>query len=375
MSSDAIELNGKRYDAATGVMLGTGRHPLPGRVSTMQTAHHRGRSIDGFAHRSPAAPKQAPIAHVGQSLNTKNAAGTARAMDGFARSNANTVVPHNPEHSQTLKRTVVKMPHFERKTSIKKQSPAERQAAVLNPVAPKLSVSQVNPERAERSRQVMRHQQVAHFNKAEQKQQNPQAAAIEAAPPISMPRRRPATRAVPEQNEEDMFERAIAQATSHEQKAPKRRTSWKRKLGNSAAVLVALIVVGVFVAYLNLPTIELNLASSRAGFKPTMPNYKALGYTFDSPIKIAGNKVSMNFTSGDSQFTLTQEASNWDNQTLMDTLATQSDSIPRTVSSGGHTIYMTHTNQATWVSGGIRYDLTGNQNLDNQEITAVVDSM
>jgi hypothetical protein len=59
----------------------------------------------------------------------------------------------------------------------------------------------------------------------------------------------------------------------------------------------------------------------------------------------------------------------------METLASQSDSLPKTIQSHGHTIYMVRTNQASWVNGGIRYDLTGNANLNKQEITSVADSM
>lgn len=372
--SSTIELNGKKYDAATGSLLGSGTsHRYPSKVTGTIKAHHRGRSMDGFAVKAQAlVPKTSPVANQ-SSLPTKRTVVGTRAMDGFARTSSNELTPHRPERSHTLMRGAVKMPHLALKPAIKKQLPVERQAATLSTVAPKLSASQVNPNRLEHARKVPRSQHIKHFN-ARPQQATPVVTPVQTA--ISLPRKQPASApAAPEQSEEDMFEKAIAQATSHEQKAPKKRGSWKRKLAGSAAVVVALIVVGIFVAYLNLPTIELNLASTQAGFKPTIPNYKALGFTFDSPIKTTSGKVSMSFSSGDSQFTLTQQPSNWDNQTLMETLATQSDIIPKTIQSAGHTIYMTHTNQATWVNGGIRYDLTGNANLNNQEIAAVVGSM
>jgi hypothetical protein len=269
-------------------------------------------------------------------------------------------------------RRTVKPPQLDMKPAIKKQVPLEQRAAALHPVTPKLSARRISPSRQAHANQVARSQQVAHFN-ANQTQTTrsvtpqPVATAARRRPVMATPRK--------EQSEDDMFELAIAQATSHEQKAPKRRMSWKRKLASTGAVVVGLAVIGVFVAYLNLPTIEVNLASSQAGFHATMPNYKSLGYALSGPVKTSGGTVAMSFTSGDSQFTLTQEASNWDNQTLMQTLASQSDSLPKSIQSDGRTIYMTRTNQATWVNGGIRYQLVGNANLNNQEITSVADSM
>jgi hypothetical protein len=268
-------------------------------------------------------------------------------------------------------RGAVKTPHLDLKPAIKAQLPAERPAAGLSRVSPKLSASQVNPNRLAHAKKVPRSHHVKHFDAS--------PASVDltpVAPPVVTPHRHPIAPVQPvEQSEEDLFESAIAHATSHEQKAPRRRMSWKRKLGNSAAVFVALLVIGVFIAYLNLPAIEVNVASMQAGFHATVPNYKALGFALDGPVKANSGKIAMSFTSGDSQFTLTQQASNWDNQTLMETLASQSDSIPKTIQSHGHTIYMVRTNQASWVNGGIRYDLTGNANLDKQEITSVADSM
>jgi hypothetical protein len=376
LSNKTVELNGKRYDAVSGVFLGSSqKHPRPTKIVSISRGRHQGRSIDGFAAKSSAlAPTaSASLSRTAPVLSTKStlAKGAVRSVDGFAHI-TNNLTPHQPARSQTLKREAVKTPHIDIKPAIKRQLPAERHASLLHHIAPKPSASRVDPQRLAHANQVSRSQHVRHFGPS-RRAHAPQPVP---SPQATVPQRHHALPPQPvEQSEEDMFESAIAQATSHEQKAPKRHASWKRRLANTGAIVVALIVIGIFVAYLNLPTIEINVASAQAGFHVTMPNYKALGFSFDSPVKTEGSTVSMNFTSGDSDFTLTQQASNWDNQTLMDTLATQSDVIPKTIQSEGHTIYMTHTDQATWVDGGIRYDLTGNANLNSQEITAVADSL
>lgn len=370
MSSNTVELNGKRYDAVTGTFLGSSRRPRLDKAGGILKSHHRGRSLDGFAHKSsPAintAPQAPPSLLSTTALSHTSSKSHRHSMDGFAHT-INNLVPHLPEHSLTLKRQAVSPPKLQMKPAIKKILPAEKHASVLHPITPKPSVSRVDQDRLAHAHQVARNRHVRHFSPNQAQVSTPRATAMPQPLAPAAPR--------PEQSEEDMFELAIAQATSHEQKAPKQRRSWKRKLANSGAVVLALLVIAIFTAYLNLPTIEVNIASRQAGFHVTMPNYKALGFAFESPIKTANGVVSMNFSSGDSKFTITQQASNWDNATLMDSLATQSDTIPKAVQSNGHTIYMTHTNQATWVNGGIRYDLTGNANLTAQQIMAVADSL
>jgi hypothetical protein len=380
LSSSTVELNGKRYDAVTGVFLGNSSvRPRPDKLGDTLKGHHQGRSIDGFGSRLPALTttlKRQPVAH-SSGFHSRAAVTPVRhpspvqSMDGFAQV-TNTVVPHQPARSLTLMRGAVKSPEIVRKPVVEGTVPVGKQAAELHHVTPKLSAARVNPSRLEHAKQVVRSHSVKHF----QTNQQQASRATPAPQPVSVPPHRsaPPIQRI-EQTEEDMFESAIAQATSHEQKAPKRHMSLKRKLGNSAAALVAMVVIGIFIAYLNLPTIEINVASAQAGFHATVPNYKELGFTMDGPVRASGGTVAMSFSSGDSQFTLTQEASNWDNQTLMETLASQSDSLPKSILSSGRTIYMIRTNQATWVNGGIRYQLTGNANLNSQEITSVADSM
>lgn len=174
----------------------------------------------------------------------------------------------------------------------------------------------------------------------------------------------------------DMFESAIASATSHQQKPPRvaRRRGRAQKVVGGIVTLCTLLVVCALLAYINLTTIELRFASMEAGFNATVPNYRELGFSLEA-IKLAGKTVAMNFLSGNTSFTLTQQASNWDSQTLLETMSSETDSLPQTLQSDGHTIYVFANNHATWVSGGIHYDINGNTNLNTQEITSFADSM
>lgn len=373
MSTNTVELNGKRYNAITGVFLGNSEHTQSKKAKSYAKGHHQGRSMDGFASKSSdvTTTLASKTAQNSTAANSKPARSRRRSTDGFAKA-ANNLIPHRLERSLTLRREAVKSPKFELKRAIKKQLPIEKHNAALHPFVPKPSVSQVDPNRLAHASKVLRSQHIKHFNP-----HKPQTHQPLSAPPAAAMLRQQQANLTPrvEQTEEDMFELAIAQATSHEQKAPKQRLSMKRKLANAGAIVIALLVIGSFVAYLNLPAIEVNFASKDVGFNVIMPNYQALGFTFDGPVKTSNGVVAMHFASGDSAFTLTQQASDWDNQTLADSLATQTDTMPKIIQSNDHTIYMLHTNQATWVDGGIRYSLSGNANLNTQEITAVADSL
>lgn len=171
----------------------------------------------------------------------------------------------------------------------------------------------------------------------------------------------------------DIFEAAIAHARSHEQAAP-RRTKRSNKILNWAAGLGAFLLIASFVAYLNMNTIELRVASVRAGFSADMPNYQPTGYAL-GPVTAQKGKVSLSFQSGESTYSITQEVSNWDSQSLYDNyVAALGDAD--TIESKGRTIYIYNGNNATWVNGGVRYEINGNNaSLSSDELVAMATSM
>src|SRR5690606_14896199 len=77
-----------------------------------------------------------------------------------------------------------------------------------------------------------------------------------------------ATPKTPASPHSDILDKALARASSHEQPAHKvrRRTTIRRKLVNSLAIVAAFLIIGGFITYLNLPQIQLKVASVQAGF-------------------------------------------------------------------------------------------------------------
>src|SRR5207253_1604272 len=77
----------------------------------------------------------------------------------------------------------------------------------------------------------------------------------------------------------DMFEHALKHARSHEQPPLKKRHIRHSRVLNIAAGVAAFVVLGGFIAYLNMTNIQLRVASAEAGFHASMPSYKPTGYT------------------------------------------------------------------------------------------------
>ena len=179
----------------------------------------------------------------------------------------------------------------------------------------------------------------------------------------------------PVQSHTDIFEAAIARAESHKQpKHPAKRPA-HRRLINTMAVIAAFLVIGGFVTYLNIPNIKLHVASIQAGFKAEMPDYKPTGYALQDGIHRSGNTVSLRFTSGENNYTITQQPSIWNSQTLEENTLALAGSKHKTVEAGGRTVFIYNGSNAVWVNGGVRYDLTTNAPLSTTDITSLASSL
>jgi hypothetical protein len=425
-----IELNGKQYDALTGALLGESR--IAATPATKATHLQRqGRNMDGFIRaKGPAnnlkpvvvkptptpddALEPRPISHaVSHPKQGKSMGGIKAAGAGGGHRTAKTLAHHQPEKPKTLMRHVVKKPKANMKPAIKTTVPAEMMArpksTLAKPLEKKMSVMQVNPVRLGRARQVPKSHHIQRFNAGRQQsnQQIPSPANIaEQAGTASLrptqqytarPVRqdfRPGAQAIaaiaapagssqaPQQASQidstDIFEAALAHATSHEQQSPvlaRRRQARRKRLMNVMAGLGAFLVIAGFLAYLNRPAIELRVASMRAGFHAEMPNYKPTGYALEGGVKTSNGRVAMQFRSGENNYWITQEASDWNSSTLLDQSSEQRGAPTRTIQSKGRTIYIYNDTSATWVNGGVRYEINGNSSLDAGELVSLATSM
>lgn len=362
MSHDVIELNGKRYDAFTGEYLGKAS-VVPKHLGLQR------KTVDGFAHpnthRASHQPKPQPATEV-------------KAVEPHTRT-AHTIKPlkhHQTKRTQTLMRRTVHQPAHSMKPAIRVQTPAEVTVAPSSAIVPKVALSSVDPGRLKRATEIVKHHAIRRFQPQPLEFNTPVATPhhpvidVQPAPPqITAHHQTHTAKAT------DIFEKAIIHAKSHEQPAPKVHRRPRRRLANSLAVAATFLVIAGFIGYLNMPGLSLRVASVQAGFGASMPNYAPTGYALDGGVKRAGGTVSLSFRSGENHFTITQQASNWNSQTLLDnTLALAGPH--KTVQKNGQTIYIYDDGaNAAWVNAGIRYDLSSNAQLDNQEIASIATSL
>jgi hypothetical protein len=348
-----IHLNGQPYDAATG-------QPLQTPVS---------REAGIAAKKSKAAP-------------TTSATLRGPVMD-IARRPVNHLHTRTPQHARTLMRATVPKPGATLKRRVKAQGSVQisRVQSAPTPQLVKHSVSLVDSDRQSRAEQVVKSQQVQHFTASDAVSQQPDASYMTPRPVQTAPAP-PAVDpvAAPHKPSMDIFEQALHHATAHEQplfQPPKRRHSVSKRAVGSLTAIIGLLLIGGFLTYRNVPTINLHLASARAGFTASLPAYEPAGFSVGKFVASRG-KVAVHFQSNSDQrnYTVTERTSGWDSTTLRDSyVISQAGQSYETISSGGNTIYVYGQNNATWVNSGVWYVVQSNGALSTKQLIELAASL
>lgn len=155
----------------------------------------------------------------------------------------------------------------------------------------------------------------------------------------------------------------------------------KPRLFGIATVALALLMLGGYITYLNLPNLSMKVAAAHAGFDATYPEYHPDGYSLNGAVAYQpGKSVTLNFVSNGNdnlKYSLVQRASAWDSQAVQDDYVSKvTSALPTTVVKNGLTIYIYGPdNNAAWVNGGILYTISGNSTLSQDQITNIAASM
>lgn len=396
MGNNIIEINGKRYDALSGALLGKGTTGS----TPKQALSHRGRVIDGFvkpgAEITAFSSKVAPNASHPAVPNH-----TQKPHKNITRSVGKQVdMSRKPQKAKTLMRHAVTKPVIAKKTAIKAHAPTEITAAPVKDLVPsnKVAAHNVNNRRLQRARTYDQHRSVQRFTTLQQNHPASRVAAarrpeqivqqstqVNAAAPSGHKtahqpahntgnKTRPPHSSHHKPRSADLFEAAIANARSHDQPAHRPKRSARKKALNVAAGLAAFVALAGFVAYTNMSNIEVRLASMRAGFTAELPDYNPTGYALDGGVKAQRGLVTATYRSGSNTYTLQQQTSNWDSQTLADNIDAQATETPKTLQDKGRTIYV-YGDKAAWVNGGVLYSINTAGDISNDELLAIATSM
>jgi hypothetical protein len=156
----------------------------------------------------------------------------------------------------------------------------------------------------------------------------------------------------------------------------KRGFHWSRRFTIITAIF-AVLIIGAYLTYVNIPSISVGFAASQAGITATYPQYKPDGYHLSQPVTYSDGTVTLKFKSNsdNSQYSVIQTRSSWDSSAILTNIVKKAagDNYVTTQESG-LTIY-SYNNNATWVNGGILYTIESNAPLSGDQIRHIATSL
>ena len=153
-------------------------------------------------------------------------------------------------------------------------------------------------------------------------------------------------------------------------------TKLQRTLRTGMIALGALLVGG-YIAYLNMPAITTAIAANQSGIHATFPSYTPTGYAIAGPVTAKNGIVTIRFnaTAAPVNYTIQQQASDWDSSAVLENYITpNAGNNYIATQANGLTIY-TYTQSAAWVNGGVLYTIHGNAPLSANQIEHIAISM
>jgi hypothetical protein len=186
--------------------------------------------------------------------------------------------------------------------------------------------------------------------------------------------------AAPQLSSRVLKEKLIADKLAETKKVEEKKKSFFSRQPRAYGIVtgcLALIILGGYMTYLNMPNLSVRVAAAQAGVAAKFPDYKPDGYRFDGPITYSSGEVAIRFAAngGQAGYVIHERTSSWDSQAVYDNLvAKESDGSHITNSQGGLTVY-TYENNAAWVNGGILYTVEGDAPLSNEQLLKIAGSM
>jgi len=339
-----IELNGQKYDALTGQLFSTKTVSAP--TATVV---------------KPAAARQHTAAKA---------------------------VHHKTQRSQTLMRNVVKKPlktpglHSVNGPLATKNM--QSMSGITKPHHKPLITTDISIGRAIRADHTSKSALVSKFGNSPIS--SAKTAVVPVAPAPSQATPNPVTLRKQTTQANSLFEKAMAASDSHTQPAHQlpgkldkisNRLNLSRRALTFTSVSLLFVIVGSLAAYQGVPVISMKLASSRAGVRAGLPGYQPAGFSIAGPIESKPGEVKIDYKSNsdDRSYQVVQRSSNWNSQALLDNFIASNRKSYQTVESNGRTIYVYEAGNASWVDGGIWYQINGSKTLSSDQLLNLAKSL
>jgi hypothetical protein len=361
-----VTINGRSYDAITGMPVVTPAHSKP--------AHHGPKQASHKTHHKAFSDISGPSRI--KTLSSSSNIPTPKPDPTPVKPTHSEVKAHavhqKPQKSQTLLRAALKKPSPLRPLT---PAPVRVEAgfaeAHQSPAISKFGPAHKSPQHhlaAPVAAKPVHHQQHV------QPRMHPVAAkALAQAAPVAV--RQPQSS---KELKEALIRERLSEATpNHEQHHTKRgRLTRQPRLATILTSSLALLLLAGYLTYINLPNISMRVAATRAGIAANYPNYKPDGYHFAGPITYQPGEVNITFKSNTNErnFVIKQKASGWDSQAVLDNYVIKKTGTYLTYQERGLTIY-SFGNKAAWVNGGLLYTVEGNAPLSSDQLLKIATSM
>lgn len=277
------------------------------------------------------------------------------------------------QRSQTLNRKAIQKPASHVVHSYRKEraQPAVQQSPSISKFAPHPVVTPI-------SRPV-----ISDFRK-------PQAAPAKATPTVTPAPAKISTALETEQKpvapslsqaiKNQAIDNAMAQdapkAKRVRNKTKRKASKWQPRFMTIASASLALILLGGYFTYINMPNLSVRVAAVQAGVDASYPQYKPDGYHLKGTVAYEPGQVNMKFSSSAGPyFEIEQAKSDWDSTALLENYVEKNAGDNYTITNDrGLTIY-NFAGKTVWVNGGIMYTISGDAPLSGDQIQRMVASL
>lgn len=376
-SNNTIHINGKLYDARTGELIDkiksssakTLKKLVPSaKPSTTKAAStvskKRGNGfVDGIAKN----PNSVAKPHTGKASVKKVNKVPTKPKTGVTHVVA--PVHRTLKHSSTLNRSGVRAPRLSSPDS-KVHQTAEKKT------------SKAPLKRLERAQSTHKSEIISRFSRPKTPTSINSSALSDKKPELELSMKNVA-HAAEKSRSAGSNHKLINESLTVDSSAPKKiktpKVKHNSKIFHFMSAGLAVIVLLGYVTYLNVPSVSMKVASSRAGFSATLPSQTPAGYKMQGPIAYSPGQVVMKFGSNtdDRHFTVQQQPTSWDSEALKENfVAKESNAEPLTYNDRGLTIFLYNGGDAAWVDGGKFYSIKAeNSQLDTNQVLDLATSM
>lgn len=371
-----ITLNGREYDAATGL-------PITKAVKTRTT--RQSLRTPNTAKQTATAPITAPVKRSQPATTIHAKTQRSRTLNRkFVQKQTTNTTATQPESATTpvsvtavqpikqhpgtridgMRRSKTPTGSAARSTlNLARQNAAKR--TTLEPLAHTPAVTRVNPQTSTQDAIPVPHPAVTRAH-ALQKQKQQAPAIAPSTPPASFLK-------------QVAINEALDNAPKHSAKQHKNSKSnrGRSRFLSFVSGFAALVLFAGYVTYLNVPNLSVRVAAAQAGIDASYPGYRPDGYRLNGPVAFSEGEVQMRFAAntGSNNFTLSQARSNWDSGALLENyVKDKSDGDYITSQERGITVY-SFGGRAAWVTGGILYTIDGDAPLSPEQIRKIATSV